>query len=485
MGDKRVKCKQCSRHHSFFRFTCQSCKSRLRLPTIIFFLFMIILISSLIVIAMNKQDESMQVSKDETETIEKEEEKPQSLQKEEGKYPSIIEENIEYSHQTNEQTHIDFNKSREEVNRKDFVPSKQEKAENIFIQTEQNNEPKNKLFTHSDESLRNQQESKKNVDDKKELSYLDDKGSANDQEHEQEQLQHPTQVLDPKEDSSSLINEHQFTGIFAIFSHNEKGGYLSQGTGFLINERGDIVTNGHVVENIHNKLKVQTANQLLLDARLIGYDDTLDVSLIRVESGLPSIRPLTLNYSVDKPYMNAPVVTYGTRFKKEYENRFIPMDESIVETVEFEMSEGEIINQTSFAIIDEPFEYNDMYTITAKLKRGNSGGPLILKESGEVIGINSAVLDLGDSGFYEGYSLPIYQVKEKLEMWSNQPMNEIELQKVQKVQEEKIKEVSKEEIQQIPSTPAVSEQKNNELEEENKQQKEDKGYLEEKLLQTN
>ncbi|HSH24659.1 MAG TPA: hypothetical protein VLA13_03890 [Massilibacterium sp.] len=102
-----------------------------------------------------------------------------------------------------------------------------------------------------------------------------------------------------------------------------------------------------------------------------------------------------------------------------------------------------------------------------------------------MIGINSAVLDLGDSGFYEGYSLPIYQVKEKLEMWSNQPMNEIELQKVQKVQEEKIKEVSKEEIQQIPSTPAVSEQKNNELEEENKQQKEDKGYLEEKLLQTN
>src|SRR5699024_206465 len=62
------------------------------------------------------------------------------------------------------------------------------------------------------------------------------------------------------------------------------------------------------------------------------------------------------------------------------------------------------------------FNYNNVYQISAQITHGNSGGPLINRSSGNVIGINSVGTKDGTIGF----SIPIQEVIEQIEIWSNE-----------------------------------------------------------------
>ncbi|WP_347834433.1 S1C family serine protease [Gracilibacillus sp. JCM 18860] len=66
----------------------------------------------------------------------------------------------------------------------------------------------------------------------------------------------------------------------------------------------------------------------------------------------------------------------------------------------------------SFTI--EQFQYDHVYQISANITHGNSGGPLILRKNGKVIGINSAGIDDTDIGF----SIPMNNVFKQLKDWT-------------------------------------------------------------------
>lgn len=66
----------------------------------------------------------------------------------------------------------------------------------------------------------------------------------------------------------------------------------------------------------------------------------------------------------------------------------------------------------------KPYTYNDLYQISAPIAPGNSGGPLVDKKTGEVLGINSAGIEESSIGF----SIPIVNVLDLAEAWSKNPM---------------------------------------------------------------
>lgn len=174
----------------------------------------------------------------------------------------------------------------------------------------------------------------------------------------------------------------------------------SLGSGFLYNDLGDIVTNAHVVANVDEVL-VRTSDSKEFTGTVIGISSEIDVAVIRVP-GLAGIAPLEIARD-RKAEIGDEVLALGS-----------PL--GLQNTV----TTG-IISGIDRDLDIEPFHYEDVYQISAPIAPGNSGGPLVDRNTGEVIGINSAGIEQTDIGF----SIPIISVLTMIEGWSETPMTSI------------------------------------------------------------
>jgi len=170
------------------------------------------------------------------------------------------------------------------------------------------------------------------------------------------------------------------------------------GSGFLYNDKGDIITNAHVVAGAR-KVSVKTSDAKTYDGTVIGIGDKTDIAVVRVPE-LASVTPLKINRT-HKAEVGDQVIALGS-----------PL--GLQNTVTTGMISG--INR-SFTI--DPYEYKNMYQITASITHGNSGGPLIDRETGEAIAINSAGTEEGNIGF----SIPIIDCIDQIESWSENPQD--------------------------------------------------------------
>ncbi|MCA1040880.1 S1C family serine protease [Bacillus infantis] len=174
----------------------------------------------------------------------------------------------------------------------------------------------------------------------------------------------------------------------------------SLGSGFLYNDRGDIVTNAHVVANA-SKVKVKTSDSREFSGVVIGVSSETDIGLVRVQ-GLEGTEPLKIARD-RKGEVGDEVLALGT-----------PLG------LENTVTTG-IISGVDRDFVLEPFKYEDVYQISAPIAHGNSGGPLIDSKTGEVLGINSAGMDEGSIGF----SIPINSILPLIEGWSKSPMTNV------------------------------------------------------------
>ncbi|MGP4062393.1 S1C family serine protease [Halobacillus sp. H74] len=172
------------------------------------------------------------------------------------------------------------------------------------------------------------------------------------------------------------------------------------GSGFLYNEKGDVITNAHVVANQEN-VKVVTADSKKMPGEVIGISRDTDVAVVRV-AGLKGKKPLPIRQDGSVELLDE-VLALGS-----------PL--GLQNTV----TRGEISGLDRTLDI-EPFHYKNMYQISAPISPGNSGGPLLDRETGEVIGINSAKLDEETIGF----SIPIEDILPVVERWSESPMKSL------------------------------------------------------------
>jgi S1-C subfamily serine protease len=162
-----------------------------------------------------------------------------------------------------------------------------------------------------------------------------------------------------------------------------------QGSGFIIDSQGNILTNNHVVEGA-SEVKVNLHDGQTLDAEIIGTDRESDLALIKVDpTKLAGINPLVLGDS-DQVRAGQIAIALGSPYRLEGS-----ITAGIISGL------GRPLAAASERTIP------DMLQTDAAINPGNSGGPL-LNSAGQVIGINTAIETMS-SGI--GFAIPINTVK--------------------------------------------------------------------------
>jgi putative serine protease PepD len=169
------------------------------------------------------------------------------------------------------------------------------------------------------------------------------------------------------------------------------GSSQAEGSGFVYDKRGDIITNQHVVDGAKS-ITVKFWNGKTYKAHLVGSDSSTDLAVVRVDAPSSMLHPLTLGDSLDVQVGDG-VIAIGSPFGLE-------------ETV----TSG--IVSALHRTMDAPNNYtiSDSIQTDAPINHGNSGGPLI-DSAGRVIGVNAQIQS--DSGGSDGvgFAIPANTVK--------------------------------------------------------------------------
>jgi serine protease Do len=161
----------------------------------------------------------------------------------------------------------------------------------------------------------------------------------------------------------------------------------SLGSGVIVDRSGVALTNAHVVERATD-IEVVTADGKKHKAKLVGIDRKTDLAVLRLQGSGP-FPAATLGDS-DKVKVGDWVLAIGSPF-------------GLQQTVT-----AGIISAKSRVIGQGP--YDDFLQTDAAINPGNSGGPLV-NMSGEVIGINSAILSRTGGNVGIGFAIPVNLAK--------------------------------------------------------------------------
>jgi 2-alkenal reductase len=169
-------------------------------------------------------------------------------------------------------------------------------------------------------------------------------------------------------------------------------GPSGQGSGFLFDDQGHIVTNNHVVEGAR-ELQVRFFDGATAKAELIGTDPDSDLAVIKVRSLPAGVAPLTVSDSREVQ-VGQTAVAIGN-----------PFGEQNTMTVGIVSGLGRTLRgpDRGFGFFSIP----NIIQTDAAINPGNSGGPL-LNSRGEVIGVNTAIAVSQGGGDFEGvgYAVP-------------------------------------------------------------------------------
>jgi serine protease Do len=171
----------------------------------------------------------------------------------------------------------------------------------------------------------------------------------------------------------------------------------SVGSGFLVDRKGAVITNEHVVRGATD-LRVRLYDGREFSACVLGTDELADVALLRIEAReVPPMLPLG---DSDKVRVGEEVVAIGSPFGFAHS-----VTAGIVSATERVIDPG--AEQTTEA--EEP-PYSFYIQTDASINLGNSGGPL-LDSAGRVIGINAAFWGGPQPSAGVGFAIPVNVVK--------------------------------------------------------------------------
>jgi putative serine protease PepD len=159
----------------------------------------------------------------------------------------------------------------------------------------------------------------------------------------------------------------------------------SQGSGFVYETNGDIITNQHVVDGAQ-AISVTFWNGKTYPATLVGSDPSTDTAVVKVDAPAASLHPLVFADS-SKVQVGDGVVAIGSPFGLEE-----TVTTGIVSALHRQMT-----SPNNFTI-------DDSIQTDAAINHGNSGGPL-LNLQGRVIGITSQIES--DSGGNDGVGFAV------------------------------------------------------------------------------
>ena len=189
----------------------------------------------------------------------------------------------------------------------------------------------------------------------------------------------------------SVVNITSTALVFDFF--NGAVPQRGQGSGFVLDKAGHVLTNYHVVEGANRGVEVMLSNKRRYAAKVVGTDRVHDLALLQIDA--PNLEPVILAdssqlavgqkvYAIGNPFGLAGTMTRG-----------------IISS----------IRTLPSARGSESGSIEDAIQTDAAINPGNSGGPL-LNSHGEVIGINTMIASNGaeqSSGI--GFAIPINTAK--------------------------------------------------------------------------
>jgi S1-C subfamily serine protease len=224
--------------------------------------------------------------------------------------------------------------------------------------------------------------------------------------HTNDWLSHPGKVeiteaagnegLDSEEQNNILVYRKNIPSVVNVTSHSTAFDFFyglvpqeGQGSGFVIDKDGHILTNYHVVADARQGVEVTLHNRKKYKATLIGSDPAHDLAVIQIKA--PDLVPAVLGdsrnlqvgqkvYAIGNPFGLAGTMTRG-----------------IVSSIR-------PVREPNGATIDEAIQTD------AAINPGNSGGPL-MNWHGEVIGINTMILSSVGQNSGVGFAIPINTAK--------------------------------------------------------------------------
>ena len=164
----------------------------------------------------------------------------------------------------------------------------------------------------------------------------------------------------------------------------------SLGSGVIVTNEGHIITNNHVVDQV-DEIEVQLSDGRTEKARLVGSDEQVDLAVLKIDN--PGVKPLKLADS-DSVQAGDFVLAIGNPFGFE-------------ETV----TDGIVSSKGRPNRADV---FGELIQTNAAINPGNSGGPLV-NLSGEVIGINTAIISRSGGSQGIGFAIPSNTVRTALE----------------------------------------------------------------------
>ena len=166
------------------------------------------------------------------------------------------------------------------------------------------------------------------------------------------------------------------------------------GSGFIVSSDGYVVTNNHVVADA-DRVDIELADgQRFNDVELVGRDPQTDVALLKIDTEGLTVLPIG---SSDDTSVGEWVLAIGSPGFSGL--RQINLSTSVTAGIVSAKGRNIDILRANNQLAIEDFIQTD-----AVINRGNSGGPLV-NASGEVIGINTAILS--QTGSYQGYGFAI------------------------------------------------------------------------------
>ena len=187
---------------------------------------------------------------------------------------------------------------------------------------------------------------------------------------------------------------------FKLYS-NEKNTQASSGTAFFINQKGYLITNYHVVEGCNDKSKIIYQNKEI-EAKLVAKDKYLDLALLKVEIK----NQYFIKISDQRPKKLQRIIAAGYPFGKELSD-------------DLKYTSGIISALKGFD------DNSSQLQIDAALNYGNSGGPIVDENTGELVAVSVSVLNKEIS---EGVNFGIKASSVKSFIESNQINTSLKIQ---------------------------------------------------------
>jgi S1-C subfamily serine protease len=164
-----------------------------------------------------------------------------------------------------------------------------------------------------------------------------------------------------------------------------------QGSGFVWDHKGHIVTNFHVVQG-GDAFLVTLRDQTQLEAKVIGVEPRKDIAVLKVTKGLDKLKPIKVG-DIEKLQVGQAALAIGNPFGLDH-----TLTHGVISAL------GREVQGIGGVTI------RDMIQTDAAINPGNSGGPL-LDSSGQLIGMNTQIYSRSGGSSGIGFAVPVHYIK--------------------------------------------------------------------------